>query len=263
MASWKQGDKYNPTAGQAEEVQVEEPVAETEAKGSKKKGQLGMIPKWVPIVAVIIFGIAVVVWLVMWQYSANRNHMDNPTTTDDPLGWVDDNPGNADDFLNQFTPVFSYTDEEKRSLRSWGYTGDEIEAAQLAETPAQNLINQAKKDQEEVRAALSNPESPEYLALLNQTWLGEQTKQAPAFKVNETQYSNETITLNADYEKVPVHGTNLFLKVTLEDGTHHFMECSPFRYGDLPDSGNIVVTYDLITFDGLSYINNMREKEVQ
>lgn len=263
MPSWKQGDKFTPTSG-AEEVpvqQVEEPAQPEEAP--KKKGVLGKVPPLVIAVVCVLLVIIGVVIFVMWEKHASNVSMQNPTTTDDPFGWVDDNPGtNPDDFLGQFDPVFSYTEEEKAQLRAWGYTGDDIEAAQLAETPAQELIDASRQAQEEARASLSNPESPEYLALLNQTWLGEQAAVAPQFVVNETQYSNETITLNADFIKVPPHGTNLFLKVQLEDGTWHWMECSPFRWGDLPDSGNIVVTYDKIIFDGHTYIINMREKEV-
>ena len=262
MPSWKQGDKFTPTAvDEVQEQQVEEPV-EQDAPQEKKKGLLGKFPPIVLLIVGTLLVIVGVVIFVVWEKHASDVSMQNPATSDDPLGWVDDNPGqNPDDFLGQFTPVFSYTAEEKASLRAWGYTGDEIEAAQLAETPAQDLINESKKAQEEARAALSNPESPEYLALLNQTWLGELPLADPITDAS-VEYSNITVTLNADYEKVPAHGSNLFLKVELEDGTHHWMECYPARWVTLADKGNIVVTYDQITYGDRVYIVNMREKEV-
>ena len=254
MPVWTQGDKFAPTA--VDEVPEQE--VQEEAKPPKKRLPGKMTPLMLTIVAIVAV-VVVAAILVAWQKFADGKMMNN---TD--IGWVDPAPNqNPDDFLSQFDTVFTYTAEEKASLRAWGYTGDEIETAQFAETPAQELIDASKQAQEEARAALSNPESPEYLALLNQTWLGEAVSAEPNFIVNETQYSTETVTLNADFEKVPTHGSNLFLKVKLEDGSHHWMECSPFRWGDLPQLGNIVVSYDRITFDGQVYITNMREIEVR
>lgn len=260
MPKWTQNDTYQPTAQEPASAPVdnptqpvEEPVAEAPAK--KPKSVIKIVVGSILAVVLVIGIVGLCIW---WQKTADDAPMNHPTETADPFGSEDD----LDDFFNSFTPVFSYTDEEKRALRSWGYTGTDIENAAMAETTAQQLIDQAKADQEEARAQLSNPESPEFRALLEQTWLGEPIKEVPAYVENVTPFSRDNVTINADYERMPVHGTNLFLKVELEDGTHHFMEVSPFRYSTLNDSGNIVVTYELITIDGYTYINNMREVEV-
>lgn len=267
MPKWKQGDTFNPASIPTDNPQVETHAAEPVAEAPKKerKGPLKNVdPRalWlVGIVLGIILLLVVVIGGTAWQRWAESRTMNTPGTT--PSADIVDGPGGLDEFWSQFDPVFNYTAEEKATLRAWGYTGTEIEEYQMAEVPVAELVEASRQAQEEMRATLANPESPEYQRLLNQTWLGEKATTPPNFVVNQTQYSSTTVTLNADYEKVPVHGTNLFIKVELADGTHHWMECSPFRYGDLADSGNIVVTYDLITFDGVQYITNMREKVVE
>ena len=266
MPKWKQGESYTPTEIPVDNPEViEQDTGERPENEPEGKGPLKRLSKNWKLVVLFVLGLVFVGGLIAWQIYADHRKMETPASTNTPgsLDWVEPNdPGNLDDFWSQFDPVFTYTTEELASLRAWGYTGSEIEQYQLDEVPASELIEASRLAQEEARATLSNPESAEYLALLNQTWLGEKATQAPNFIVNQTQYSSTTVTLNADYDKVPVHGTNLFIKVTLADGTHHWMECSPFRYGSLADSGNIVVTYDLIVFDGVQYITNMREKVV-
>lgn len=169
------------------------------------------------------------------------------------------------EYWEQFDAVFRYTDEERALLRSWGYTGSEIEAGELAETPAGELVAASKQAQEEARATLSNPESPEYQALLNDTWLGQQLINLPAYVEGETEGSifYNTYTYNADYEKIPAHGNNLFLKVYMPDKSYAFMECPILRYMQLPESGNIVVQYQTATIDNQVIVYNMTEVAVQ
>ena len=127
------------------------------------------------------------------------------------------------------------------------------------------MIAAAKQEQEEARATLSNPESPEYQALLNNTWLGQQELSLPGYEegVTEGAIYYDTVTLNADYDKVPAHGHNLFLKVYLDDGSYAFMECSLLRWTQLADSGNIVVTYQTASLNGATIITDMKEVTVQ
>ena len=126
------------------------------------------------------------------------------------------------------------------------------------------LVAASRQEQEEARATLSNPESPEYQALLNNTWLGQQALAIPQYEegVSEGIIYYDTYTLNADYEKVPAHGHNLLLKVYLEDGSYAFMECPLLRYMQLPDSGNIVVSYQTASIDGATIVSNMKEVAV-
>lgn len=178
---------------------------------------------------------------------------------------TDQTLGADDEYWEQFEESFVYSDTEKRQLRAWGYTGDDIENAQMNKTPALDLINDAKAAQEEARLQLSNPESPEYRALLNNTWLGQSPISLPQYEegVTEGAVSYGRVTLNADYEKVPAHGHNLFLKVYLDDGSYAFMECPVIRYMQLAEKGNIVVAYATSTVNGVTIISGMTEIDVE
>ncbi len=275
MAKWKQSGEFtNQTAAPVEAPPVveaptsgtSESGAEAGQAGSGKKGILGKISDNARVIIILCVIVVALAIFFAWQGHANKKHMDNPGNPADDITQQggDGVIGNdVDELFASVTPVFTYTSEELEQLRAWGYTGDEIEAEQLKETPAADLVAASKQAQEEARAALSNPESPEYQALLNQTWLGEVAVTVPVYDPETSEVGTTTLTLNADYEKMPAHGTNLFLRVKLEDGSHHFMEVSPYRYSQLADSGNIVVTYDYLLLDGKVFINNMREKQVE
>lgn len=169
----------------------------------------------------------------------------------------------SDEYWEQFEVPFSYSDEEKESLRAWGYTGTEIEQHEAEQTPASDLIEQSKQAQEEALSTLNNPASPEYQALLNQTWIGQQSISLPSYVDGiEANITYDTVVLNADYEKIPAHGHNLFLKVYIADGSYVFMECPMARYMELADSGNIVIQYDTSTLDGVEIISNVVEVAV-
>lgn len=245
----KQGAEYRDSTEIEEAVQNEE--------SSKKK-------RFIPIIILVVFVLLVIAVIAAIRIgksvTESEAEQEMPTETEGVV--VGD-----DDYWSQFEDpdVFAYTDEEKQQLRAWGYTGDEIEANEAEGVEASELIAAAKQEQEEARATLSNPESPEYQALLNNTWLGQQALNIPAYEEGVTEgaiYYN-SYTLNADYEKIPAHGYNLFLKVYLEDGSYAFMECPLLRYTQLADSGNIVVTYQTATLDGITVITDMQEVEVQ
>jgi len=244
----KQGDTYED--GEEEVTELEDPP-----KKSKLWLVLGIVGAFIAVVLIIIFALKF------------KDGADDPDVPEDPdiivgsegdIGVVDES------YWDTITPAFSYTDEEKASLRAWGYTGDEIEEHEDLETPASDLVAQSKEAQEEARAALSNPESPEYQELLNKTWIGQEELSLPEYQqgVTEGSIAYNTFTYNADYEKIPAHGHNLFLKVYLEDGTYVFMECPVLRYMQLPDSGNIVIQYNTATIDGAVIVNGVKEVAV-
>ena len=246
----KQGAEYKDS------TEIEEAVQDDEA--SKKK-------KFIPfiILGVGILGVVIAIVVILAGRSVTESEADpTPAPTGDDGVVVGD-----DSYWDQFDEpgVFYYTDEEKQQLRAWGYTGDEIEAHEVDSTDASELIAAAKQEQEEARATLSNPESPEYQALLNNTWLGQQELSLPGYEegVTEGAIYYDTVTLNADYDKVPAHGHNLFLKVYLDDGSYAFMECSLLRWTQLADSGNIVVTYQTASLNGATIITDMKEVTVQ
>lgn len=244
----KQGSTY-------EETEVEE--REEKKPGLPLKGKVII---GVCVVAVIIIGVCILL-------SRGRSNVD----VDDGLSGLDsmdDIYGGAEiidkptgDGLDSWDNIpivtFTYTADEVAELRAWGYTGDEIEAQQLLETPAETLIAASRAAQE----ARTNPASPEYEALLNSTFLGQEKLNLPA-EIPAGSVYYDTITLNADYEKVEAHGHNLYLKIYLKDGSYAFMECPFHRYVELEDSGNIVVTYRTSTYNGITIVSDMSEVSV-
>lgn len=265
MAKWRQGDTYEDVAAEAppKKAEVKEPpiqVVEDEDGNKKRKvaPSFRTIALALGVIAVIVVGIVLMIRLKMH----NEPIMNDPNTpaTGDII-----NPNsseNLDDFLNPGgVTLFSYTAEEKEELRAWGYTGTEIEQFQSDSIPAADKVAEAKKLREDTWAALNNSESPEYRALLDQTWIGEAETAVPS--VDATVWSVEGKKINADYEKVPPRGKNLFIKVDMRDGTHYFMQCPCDLYVSLEDSGNINLSYTLYTMsDGSQFIYNMKYIEV-
>lgn len=256
MPKWKQNGEYNDSSQQpVQQAKVEEQpvdIIEDEETG-KKKFKISLPVAAIGLAVLILGGIV----LAAWAWAHNNQQMNNPEEApSEDVGTIDD------DWMNQYIIAFQYTAEEKEQLRAWGYTGTEIEEYQSQEVPAADLIAESKRIQEEARAALANPESPEFLHILGQTWLGEDAVDVPMYEEGVTRLTFITVRVNADYEKCEAHGTNLMLKVTLSDGGHHFMEVNPVQWSRLADEGNIVVDYTLYTLDGKQFIANMREVEV-
>lgn len=138
----------------------------------------------------------------------------------------------------------SYSKKEVEALRLWGYTADEIEISSRDGIPAKTLVDQAKFDrqlaQKEALDAVRDTASPEYQELLNKTWLGGAPLNLDAVDPNVI-YNNTSRKMNVDYEKCGAQGSQLFLKLYLDDGTAAFMTVTPNRWKELNDSGNIVV----------------------
>lgn len=161
--------------------------------------------------------------------------------------------------------MVEYTPEELTTLRNWGYTGNEIEEFQNQQASVDYLVEQARAGREEVLATLY-PElnknaqkngTREYKSLLNNTWLGGKTVKVHADDPNVFETSN--IKDNVDYIKLPSRGKQLFVKLTLSDGTNLFYNIHPTRYQELKNKGNMVVTYDTIKFGDQQFIDNLME----
>lgn len=237
-----QGKTYEPEGGKEPEpeVRIEEPK-----KASHK---------------VIIFGIVgvlVVILIAISVLSLTGKKPAEETKTDDVE--VGDS-----DYWAQYDVSKNYSEADKELLRSWGYTGDEIESNEQKQTPVDQLVEESKKEQEATREKLSNPSSPEYQKLLNDTWLGQSPINLPPYKkdVTESELTYITHTYNADYEKIPPHGHNLFLKVYLPDHSYTFMPCEITRFMQLGDAGNIVVNYTEVSYGKITIIENMKEVQI-
>lgn len=245
---------------------TETPTAEEESTEKPKKRK--PVNKTMMIFAII--GIVVVVFGIFVYASFVQKRTENPPSDTDPSSdigdtgtWEGGDDGDDAAYWEQFDNI-SYTEDEKASLRAWGYTGTEIEAFEAEQRSVEELIAESRQKQEETMAALSDVTSPEYQNLLNKTWLGQKELDLPAY-TEDIEYSltYTTLVLNADYEKIPAHGHSLFLKVYMEDGSYAFMECPLIRYLQLPDKGNIVVQYDVINIDGADIITGMKEVPVE
>lgn len=161
--------------------------------------------------------------------------------------------------------MVNYKLEDVKILRKWGYTANELEIASRDGITAKALVEQAKKDREsaqrEALKAVSNTASPEYQALLNKTWLGGDPIDLSGVDPNIV-YNTETWTENVDYEKCGAQGTQLFVKLYLDNGTSAFMTITPGRYVELADSGNMVVNIEALTSDTLRIITKVEEVRV-
>lgn len=248
MGSWKQPEEYKE----------EQPVEETSAGREVSEPKKGV--KRILLVLGIVAAIIGVLTCVAWQFFIDKKEAEILEQPPEELPTViEDNP---EDFWGDVV-TFAYTPEELEDLRAWGYTGTEIEEQQALSTPAEDLINESRKLKQEALDTLNNPESEEYQYLYKNTWVSSPAVVIPEYYPElKGDIAFSTKTLNADYEKVPAHGSNLFLKVYLTADSYHFMEVDIARYAQLPDSGNIVVTYTENIIGETMIVSGMRELAV-
>lgn len=161
--------------------------------------------------------------------------------------------------------LFSYTGEEVEALRSYGYTGGEIEINEVDCIPAEELINKAKQainsrlleQYTELRDNTKIAGSEEYMRLLDDTWL--------AGPIREVKTASSGVVIpevkreNVNYKKIAPHGNQLFIKLTLDNGTFLFMVVSPKRYQELPESGNMIITYTEEDWQDETFITSVKE----
>lgn len=162
----------------------------------------------------------------------------------------------------------SYTPEQIEMLRVAGYTGKEIEEYQKELADVDYLVKEAKKKQEEIlkntyeelKAASMSSASLEFKELQDKTWLGGSAKKVTTADI--MQYETESKKEIVDYVKLPARGNQLFIRLTMNDGTYAFMSVHPSRWCQLTDSGNIVVTYESIKFGEEFFIMNLTEVQI-
>lgn len=287
MPVYGQGDFYEEEEieDDAVETSTTEPDEEDTGNAEKLKPQIKVNPK---VIACII-GIAVVLIIIVFivsGISASRRkkaeakaeqdvmeqiqvmedyyneHPEERPTPADPN--VTEDAVNTEASMDMGTMV-NYKLEDVKILRKWGYTANELEIASRDGITAKALVEQAKKDREsaqrEALKAVSNTASPEYQTLLNKTWLGGDPIDLSGVDPNIV-YNTETWTENVDYEKCGAQGTQLFVKLYLDNGTSAFMTVTPGRYVELADSGNMVVNIEALTSDTLCIITKVEEVRV-
>lgn len=176
------------------------------------------------------------------------------------------------DFLAELeqSSLFQYTVEERDTLRTNGYTADDIEAYQAAETDPYTLVEEAKQKRKELNEEEMKPlldgASPKYKQLEAMTWLGT-GKISPQVIANaEGSYEERYGTYNCDYTKVEAHGSQLFVKLILKELKNQsiFMTLTPSRYNELDSTGNMVVLIEYNKYaDGSILVTNVQEKDIK
>ena len=159
----------------------------------------------------------------------------------------------------------SYSDQELRALRKWGYTASEIEVASQQGLSAKELADSAREDREEAQkealAAVSDTASDEYKNLLYSTWLGGEDLDVSSF-TNDYIYTSTMRVENVDYEKCAAKNEQCFIRLNLDNGKPAFMYITPDRYNELPDTGNMVVEITTVQSGDIEVITNIVEQRV-
>ena len=139
--------------------------------------------------------------------------------------------------------------EVQRELRKLGYTGDEIELALANGVDVEKLKEAAQelRDEEakESLIRMSDSASPEFQNIVQNSIFCMEYDDFPIADRDEVGINEEhSYIVNADYEKVPTYGTQLFIKCKIANGVYVFYNVTPNRWLTLPESGNIVLNID-------------------
>lgn len=167
------------------------------------------------------------------------------------------------------TESFKYDLTERELLRNNGYNADDIERYEVEERDPYILVEEAKEARRLINEAEVKPyldgASDEYKSLASMTWLGGSPISEEVLKGNEFDFEVTYGTFNCDYDKVPPRGSQLFLRLYLEEYKQYvFMSVNSKRYVELKDSGNIVINMDYNIYpDGSIIITNVEEKDIQ
>lgn len=192
---------------------------------------------------------------------------DTPIGGDTPISGSDNSASSqGSTTISASGSVGEFSAKTADTLRKWGFTNSQMEIASRDGISAEAMVEQAKFErkqaQYEAMMEAADEASEAYQKLLNQTWLGQPPMDISGFVDTNTMYSSESHTENVDYEKVEARGMQLWIKCYLENGITAFMPCSPARYNSLPESGNIVVTYTVVTSGGSQVITSINEYKV-
>ena len=160
-----------------------------------------------------------------------------------PIGYLVSDTGSTETSTEE-----TVVDEDiKVQLRKLGYTGDEIELALSNGLSTEALIEQATalRDAEakEALIRIQDSASDEFKYIVNNSifCMEEKTFDVYDHDIEGAINYKGSYIVNADYEKCPVRGYQLYIKCKIANDTYVFYDVSPDRWGTLPDSGNIVL----------------------
>lgn len=277
MPIFTQGENYDEVdVDEEEEVKDKEIVEEDEKKSPvKKKKQSKQETLKIAAIAigatVLIIGAGIVAMSISSakrEAQAEQEIQDNFDRVNEMFEAGKKDPAQfqeQEEEVHETAAPTSYTEKELTALRKWGFTASEIEIASRDGLSAKELVASARADREEAQkealAAVSDTASDEYKYLLNKTWLGQDPLDISKF-TSDIMYNQMTYTDNADFEKIEPRGRQCFIKVYLSDGSVAFMDLTPSRYNELPESGNIVVEVYYVDVEGTWVITSITEKRV-
>lgn len=145
-----------------------------------------------------------------------------------------------------------YDSAQIEKLRIMGYTADDIEAYEELAIPFEELVAEAEAKRQawldEAILPLYDTASDEYKQNMSSTWipLPVRTDMQDWAEIG----SYYEMTRNLDYEKVEVHGDQLFIKIYTDDVDHEsyfFHLCTPEEWLALNDRGNVIATWTYCT----------------
>lgn len=207
-------------------------------------GGFQMNMKSAGIIAAIVL-VLIAVFVVVFGMRGKDKNTDESTSTEQTQ------PSEELEWIVPDTPVSSttvtYLTADVEALRAVGYTADEIESYSAAGIPAKDLIKEAEARRDayvqETYSKLFDTTSEDFRYYTSQTWLTLPERN----DISEwTQTSGYQMRKNLDYEKIDVHGNQLFIKVYLDDNLHEdwfYLNVTPEEWLALDDFGNVIVNY--------------------
>lgn len=190
-------------------------------------------------------------------YDENGNSIGNYRIYDDSET-LDNDYINNDLTDTGETNVLS-ADELHYQMRAYGYTADEIDMAVQMGVTLQQLEDEAKAAQDvkavEALKRMSDHGSKEFKRMKKYSIFAMPRVTFDNVKASSLRDDYDaSYIVNADYEKCPTYGLQLFIKVKVANKTYAFMSVTPERWRSLPDTGNIVVQVSMRVY-GSKHVN--------
>lgn len=237
------------------------------------------VPKKVVYVGVAVVIVVIIAIFVFVSWGGDEEVEEEPAFVDETV-WVDE-PAEVvqepvedvqeeipvdDTFVYDIEDLTSF---EIKDLRSYGYTGDEIEYSISHGFDTDAMIERAKAELDEVNREswerTSDAASDEYKYLMSMTYLGqpdsdEVIDQSQVEFLDRITLSTD-VTINCDYEKCPMKGMQLYLKCKVANDTYYWYPVTPDRWVTLPDKGNIVLRITFEQYGIGTFITNAVETD--
>lgn len=264
MSILKQGDNL-----EEEESQILDNTEEPE--GASDGGT--NIRKYAIIAAVAVIAIAVMFFLLrkdkgVGEDEEDAKYFDDEYATEemdedaDPDAMFDDMLSSKEEEMESL--YVTYSDYEIEQLRIAGYTGDEIEVSSEMGISCDTLLEEAEAARDaDIKAQikkLGKKGSKEYKQLMYKTFLANDLNTTYKTKGADEVYAERVTTREiVDFEKLEVHGSQLWIMCYLDSGEKAFFLATTSRWAALPKKGNIVVDVTREIYKNQEFIVEINE----